>query len=170
MKSDSLCTVQQLIDSKMSEDKSAEHDQELRRRFGAGDEKLNFEENSSIKNNDNLSPVDSENEQRLGSETADSDHVRKNFIDFFSSSLFTGTFLPQIELNVKLFATKQTLLVAITQCSVRCFHLLPCGNSMTYQMKSKHSFDLIVVVRSFVRSQHSLSKSFWSATKRFNLD
>lgn len=65
-------------------DKSSLHDQELRRRFGAGDEKLNFEESSSSKNNDNLSPADSENEQRLGSETADSDHVRKIFIDFLS--------------------------------------------------------------------------------------
>lgn len=70
-------------------DKSAEHDQELRRRFGAGDdEKLNFQASAGPKNNDNLSPVDSENELRLGSETADSDHVRKNFIDFFVPSIY----------------------------------------------------------------------------------
>lgn len=60
-------------------DKLLEQDQELRRRIvGAGDEKSNTEEALDHKP-DSLSPADSENEQRLGS---DSDHVRKIFIDF----------------------------------------------------------------------------------------
>lgn len=63
-------------------DKSSEQDQELRRRnWGSGDDKLNYDELADAKP-DSLSPADSENEQRLGSDTADSDHVRKIFIDF----------------------------------------------------------------------------------------
>jgi hypothetical protein len=53
-------------------DKS-EQEQELRKRIvGSGDD-------SSHSKPGSLSPADSENEQRLGS---DSDHVRKKFIDF----------------------------------------------------------------------------------------
>lgn len=64
-------------------DKTSEYDQELRRRFGTGpDDKVKFDDNSSQKK-DSLSPADSENEQRLGSDTADSDHVRENFYRFF---------------------------------------------------------------------------------------
>lgn len=63
-------------------DIETEQERELRRRFGAGNDKLNLDDSSASKH-DNLSPADSENEQRLGSDTADSDHVRKNFIDFF---------------------------------------------------------------------------------------
>lgn len=70
-------------------DKPSEQDQELRRRNigGFGDEKLNSDDNSDNKHSENSSlkldsPADSDNEQRFGSENADSDHVRKNFIDF----------------------------------------------------------------------------------------
>lgn len=68
-------------------DKSSEQEQELRKRIvgASGDDKLNLDDNSHSKPG-SLSPADSENEQRLGS---DSDHVRKNFIDF---SRFAGTF------------------------------------------------------------------------------
>lgn len=58
---------------------SVEQEQELRRRFGSGDDKLIYEGKSLPPSDINLSPVDSDNEQKLGS---DSDHVRKNFIDF----------------------------------------------------------------------------------------
>lgn len=63
-------------------DKSSEQEQELRKRIvgASGDDKLNFDENSHSKPA-SLSPADSENEQRLGS---DSDHVRKIFIDFLA--------------------------------------------------------------------------------------
>lgn len=60
-------------------DKSSEHDRELRRRFGSGDDKVTFETKPPPKP-DSLSPADSENDQRFGT---DSDHVRKIFIDFF---------------------------------------------------------------------------------------
>lgn len=59
-------------------DKSSENDRELRRRFGSGDDKVIFETKPPPKP-DSLSPADSENDQRFGT---DSDHVRKNFIDF----------------------------------------------------------------------------------------
>jgi hypothetical protein len=61
-------------------DKSSEQEQELRKRIvgNLGDEKLVSEEKIHSKPA-SLSPADSENEQRLGS---DSDHVRKIFIDF----------------------------------------------------------------------------------------
>lgn len=64
--------------SDKSLEQSLDQDRELRRRnVGSGDDKLNFEENSDSKNDNNLSPADSENEQRLGSD------VRKKNIDFF---------------------------------------------------------------------------------------
>jgi hypothetical protein len=63
-------------------DKTSEQEQELRKRNifvgTSGDDKLNTEDSSHSKPG-SLSPADSENEQRLGS---DSDHVRKIFIDF----------------------------------------------------------------------------------------
>lgn len=64
---------------------SAEQEQELRRRFGSGDDKLNLNAGPASKK-DSLSPADSENELKLGSETADSDHVKKIFIDFSFST------------------------------------------------------------------------------------
>lgn len=67
-------------------DKLLDQDQELRRRnIGAGDEKLNFDETNDNKP-DSLSPADSENEQRLGS---DSDHVGKKNIDFYLRDIST---------------------------------------------------------------------------------
>lgn len=63
-------------------DIETEQERELRRRFGAGNDKQNLDDSSASKH-DNLSPADSDNEQRLGSDTADSDHVRKKIIDFF---------------------------------------------------------------------------------------
>lgn len=67
-------------------DKLLDQDQELRRRnIGAGDEKANFEETNDHKP-DSLSPADSENEQRLGS---DSDHVGEKNIDFQLREIFT---------------------------------------------------------------------------------
>lgn len=62
-------------------DKAAEQERELRRRFASGDEKLKFQE-GAVPKPDSLSPADSENEQRLGSDTADSDHVRKKLLIF----------------------------------------------------------------------------------------
>lgn len=59
-------------------DKSSEHDRELRRRFGSGDDEVKFDTKHPPKP-DSLSPADSENDQRFGT---DSDHVRKIFIDF----------------------------------------------------------------------------------------
>lgn len=61
-------------------DKFSEQEQELRKRIvgASGDDKLNLDDSSHSKPA-SLSPADSENEQRLGS---DSDHVRKIFIDF----------------------------------------------------------------------------------------
>lgn len=65
-------------------DRSLEQEQELRRRFGSGDDGKLINDGKSEKSghkseNLNLSPADSENELKLGS---DSDHVRKIFIDF----------------------------------------------------------------------------------------
>lgn len=67
-------------------ERSIEQEQELRRRFGSGDDDKLISEGKSVNTNSqydnlNLSPTDSENEQRIGS---DSDHVRKNFIDFLN--------------------------------------------------------------------------------------
>lgn len=70
-------------------DRAAEQERELRRRFG-GDEKLKFQEGAAVPKPDSLSPADSENEQRLGSDTADSDHVRKKLLIFPTLSP-TGT-------------------------------------------------------------------------------
>lgn len=70
-------------------DKSVEQEQELRKRIigaGGGDDKLITEEKLHSKPA-SLSPADSENEQRLGS---DSDHVRKIFIDFSRSTKTFG--------------------------------------------------------------------------------
>lgn len=68
------------------DDKSLElQDQEIRRRNVGAGEKFDFEDSSDNLKPDNLSPVDSDNEQRLGSDSAaDSDRVKKNFIDFFT--------------------------------------------------------------------------------------
>lgn len=63
-------------------DKAAEQERELRRRFAGGDEKSKFQEGAAVPKPDSLSPADSENEQRLGSDTADSDHVRKKLLIF----------------------------------------------------------------------------------------
>lgn len=60
-------------------ERSLEQEQELRRRFGSGDDKLTFDDSSTSKL-DNTSPADSDNDQRIGT---DSDHVKKIFIDFF---------------------------------------------------------------------------------------
>ena len=64
-------------------DNSSEQEQELRKRIvgASGDEKLISDQKQHSKPA-SLSPADSENEQRLGS---DSDHVRKKFIDFSCS-------------------------------------------------------------------------------------
>lgn len=63
-------------------DKSSEQEQELRKRIvgASGDDKVISDENTFSKPG-SLSPADSENEQRLGS---DSDHVRKKIIDFLA--------------------------------------------------------------------------------------
>ena len=59
-----------------SSERTIEQEQELRRRFGSGDDKLITEgkagKSDHQDDNLNLSPVDSENEQKFGS---DSDHV-----------------------------------------------------------------------------------------------
>lgn len=59
-------------------EKSNDQDQELRRRFGSGDDKFNYKEvlgkSTRQSENLNLSPVDSENDQKIGSD------VREKFI------------------------------------------------------------------------------------------
>lgn len=65
----------------MSEVSDQLTDQELRRRFGVGDDKQNSGAGPG-RQHVSSSPTDSENDLRPGSDTADSDHVRKNIIDF----------------------------------------------------------------------------------------
>lgn len=64
-------------------ERSIEQEQELRRRFGSGDDKLTFDDSSVSKPDNQPSPADSDNDQRIGT---DSDHVRKKIIDFFATT------------------------------------------------------------------------------------
>lgn len=68
----------------MSETNDKSSDQDLRRRFGTGEDKQKLDDGSCKP--DSLSGADSENEDRLGSDTAGSDHVRKKIIDFLAET------------------------------------------------------------------------------------